>query len=135
MKSTFYFVTKLENINHHILSVKLGAPKIFLFDIHRSYLLDVKSINVFHIKITMSVTRNLHQDCDPCYLHLPIFSYTYTLLFCCKTKSCCNQCFPQQIRPQTIVELCILQNYSSVRIGFSVNNKHHTLPIVYTILV
>ena len=26
---------------------------------------------------------------------LPIFSYTYTLLFCCKVKSCCDCCFTQ----------------------------------------
>ena len=27
------------------------------------------------------------------------FSYTYTLLFCWKIKSCCDRCFRQQIRP------------------------------------
>ena len=25
------------------------------------------------MKITVSVTKSSHQDCGPCYLHLPIF--------------------------------------------------------------
>ena len=32
MKSIFYFVTRLENINQCILSVKLSSPQIFLFE-------------------------------------------------------------------------------------------------------
>ena len=39
------------------------------------------------------------------------------------------------LRPQTTVQLYILGYYSSVRIGFNMNNKHHTLPIIYTMLV
>ena len=35
------------------------------------------------------------------------FSYTYTLIFCWKIKSCCDHCFPQQIRPHTTVQRCI----------------------------
>ena len=54
--------------------------------------------SLFHMKITASVTNSLYQDCGLCYLQLPIFSYTYTLLFRLKTKSCCDCCFPQQIR-------------------------------------
>ena len=87
------------------------------------------------VAFTVSVKKNLHQDCGPCYLHLPIFSCTYNLLFCCKIKSCCDPCFPHQVRPQTIFQLYILQDYSSVRIGFNMNHKYHTLPIVYTMLV
>ena len=63
------------------------------------------------------------------------FSYTYTFLFCWKIKSCCDPCFPQQIRPQTPVQLYILQDYSSERIGFSMINKRQTVPIGYTMLV
>ena len=37
--------------------------------------------SLFHIKITVSVKKSLHQHGEPCYLHLPIFSYTYTLPF------------------------------------------------------
>ena len=29
--------------------------------------------SLFHIKITASVTKSLHQDRGLCYLHLPIF--------------------------------------------------------------
>ena len=41
----------------------------------------------------------------PCYLHLSVFSYTYTVLhytvlLCWKRKSCYDRCFPQQSRPQ-----------------------------------
>ena len=32
------------------------------------------------------------------------FPYTYTFRFCCKIKSCCDRCFPQQIRPQITVQ-------------------------------
>ena len=30
-------------------------------------------ISLLHIKITVSVTKSLYQDCATCYLHLPIF--------------------------------------------------------------
>ena len=88
----------------------------------------------FHTNITASVTKSPHQDRGPCDLHLHIFfSYIYTLLFCWKIKSCCDRCFPQQIGPQTTVQWYILRDYSSVRIGFNMINKCHTLPIVYRI--
>ena len=48
-------------------------------------------------------------DCSSCHLHLPIFSYSYTILFW-KIKSCCDLCFPQQIRSQITVQLCIQYN-------------------------
>ena len=35
------------------------------------------------------------------------FSYTHTLLFYWKIKRCWHRCFPQQIRPQTIVQLAV----------------------------
>ena len=38
-------------------------------------------------------------------------------------------------RPQITVQLGILQEYSSMRIGFNMINNRHTLPIVYTMLV
>ena len=34
--------------------------------------------SLFHVKITVSVTKSLHQDCGSCYWHLPIFSYHTT---------------------------------------------------------
>ena len=84
------------------------------------------------MKITASVAKSLHQDRGWCYLHLPFF--TYILLFCSKIKTCRDCCFPQQIRSQTTVQPYILQDYSSVRIDFNVINKHHMLPIAYTML-
>ena len=55
-------------------------------------------------------------------------------LFYKKMKSCFDRCFPQQIRPQTTVQSYILRDCSSVRIGFNMINKRHTLPIVYAML-
>ena len=63
------------------------------------------------------------------------FSYTYTLLLCWEAKKCFDCCLLQQIRPLTTVPLCILQDYSSVRIVFNINLKRHTMPIVYTMLI
>ena len=90
-------------------------------------------LSLFHMKITASVAKSSHQDRGLRYLHLPIFSYTHALLFCWKIKSCCHRCFPQQIRLQITVQLYILQDYSSVRIGFNMINKRHTLPIKHHI--
>ena len=86
------------------------------------------------MKITASVTKSSHEDRGLCYLHLLIFPYTYIVLFW-KMKSCCDLSFPQQIRSNTTVQLCILRAYSSVRIDFNMNHKRHTLPLVYTMLV
>ena len=63
-----------------------------------------------------------------------LFSFTHTLFSSSKIKSC-DLCVSQEIRPQTIVQLYLLQDYSSVRISSNMNNKYHTLPIVYTMLV
>ena len=52
----------------------------------------IGQINHFHLKITVSVTKSLHQDCGPCYLHLPVFSYTYRFLFYCQIKGCYDHC-------------------------------------------
>ena len=91
--------------------------------------------SLVHIKITASVTKSLHQDFDLCYLHFPNFSFTYTLLVCSKIKSCCDHCFPQQFRPQNAFQLYILLDYSSGRIGFNMNNKHLSLPLVCIMLI
>ena len=63
--------------------------------------------SLFHMKIAASVTEILHEDHRLCNLNLSLFSYTYTLLFCWKIWSCCDLCFPQQIRTQTNVQLYI----------------------------
>ena len=53
------------------------------------------NFSLFHTKITVRVTKSLHEDCGLCYLHLHIFSCIYTLLLCWKIKSCFDCCFPQ----------------------------------------
>ena len=80
-------------------------------------------ISLFHIKI---VARAI-------YTYL-LFSSTYTLLFCWKTKLL-KCCFPQQIRLKTNIYWCILCDYSSVRIDFNMINKCHIpYSIVYTVI-
>ena len=89
--SIFYDKLLAEN-NEPALGKIITHDKIF-----------VMYINLFHIKVTASDKKSSHQDRDPCYLHLPIFSYIYTLLSRWK-KSCSVCCFHQQIRPQTPVQ-------------------------------
>ena len=61
-------------------------------------------------------------------------SHTFTST-AAKQKVMWLYCLPQQIRLQATVQLYILWDYSSVRIGFSINKKCHTLAVVYTMLV
>ena len=35
------------------------------------FLINPIIISLFHTKITVNITKKLHQDCGPCYLHLP----------------------------------------------------------------
>ena len=86
--------------------------------------------SLFHTKITARVTKSLHQGCGPCYLHLPNFSFTYTLFFCGKIKIAVITVFFNKLDHRPLFN-CIW-DYSGVRIGFNMKNKQHTLPIVYT---
>ena len=90
--------------------------------------------SLFHMKITVSVTKSSHEDSGLCYLCLQFFLYTHSPPVL-EIKSCFDCCFPQQIRPQTTVQWYKLWDYSSVRIGFNIINKCHTQPISYTMLV
>ena len=69
-----------------------------LYEVDQLCFISLKS-SLFHMKITLSATKSLYQDRGPCYLPFPFFSYTYTPHFCWEIKICCDQCFPQQIRP------------------------------------
>ena len=60
--------------------------------------------SLFHLEIAACVKKSFLQDHGLCYIHLPLFSNTYTLLFHCKIKTCWDRCFPLQIRPQTTIE-------------------------------
>ena len=81
------------------------------------------------MKITASVTKSLYQDRGLCYLHLPIFFlYMHSPVQVQKKKGCCDHCFLQRIGPITTVRLCILQDYSSVRIywfQYELQTTHH----------
>ena len=49
----------------------ISVVKMMLY----SFCYTVSTYNsLFHMKITVSVTKRLHQDCGLCYLHLPTLS-------------------------------------------------------------
>ena len=100
--------------------------------IANSYFLQKTFYSLFHMKITASVTNSASRSWPVLFTHT-YFYLLQTLLFCCKIKNC-DRCFPQPIRSQTTVQLYILLDYFRVRICFNMNNKRHTLPIVYTTL-
>ena len=52
-----------------------------------------------------------------------MFTKNTSKIFCLITHTNIFFCFSQQIRPQITIQLCILQDYSSVRIGFDMINK------------
>ena len=117
---------ELENENDDSLCVD-GLPnevscELEVFNIHIEDLSDDNNSNDDNVETTAPPTFTLTY----------FFSYTYTLLFCWKMKSFCDHCFSQQIRQQTTVQY-IFRDYSSVRIGFNMTNKCHTLPIAYPI--
>ena len=118
----------------HIYIIDLIISLVFLISLlllKRS----VKNYCSLFIRTSLQVLQKAHIKtvAHAIYTYIFFFSYIYTLLFCWKIKSCCDRCFPQQIGPQTTVQWYILRDYSSVRIGFNMINKCHTLPIVYRI--
>ena len=66
-------------------------------DNYAFYVFDA-AISLFHKKITVSVTKSLHQDCAPYAIYTFYFSYKYSLLFSCKIKVVV-----------ITIQLCILQ--------------------------
>ena len=84
--------------------------------------------SVFSIWKSLRVLQKVCIKIVACAIYTcQIFSYAYTLLFWWKMKSCCHRCFPQQVRPQTTFQWYVLWDYSSVKIGFNMINKRHTL--------
>ena len=68
--------------NHSQLSHASDASKDSMF-------------SLFHMRITASVTKSSHQDCGPCYLHLPIFFlYTHSPVLLQNKKFLCR---PSQV--------------------------------------
>ena len=78
------------------------------------------------MKITASVSKSSHQDRGPCYLHLRIFSYTYTLLFWWKIKSRCDRCFPQQNENIIVRELVAIQQTTHTACSNTCNLRRRT---------
>ena len=95
--------------------------------------------SLFQMKIIASVTKSSHQDRGLCLFFTAsvtksshqdrylFFSYTSTLLICRNIKSYCDCYFPQKIRPLITVQLYVAWDYSSMRVGFNMTNKRHTL--------
>ena len=106
---TFHFHNIFLMLLYFILLISWYVNKCSCFAWY-SWCCFTSSCSLFHMKIFASVTKRLHEDCGPCYLHLTIFSYTQALLFCWKIKICCDCCFPQQIRLQTTVQWYILRD-------------------------
>ena len=98
----------------------------------------MKSTSLFQYKSNCKCYKKLASRLWCMLFTLTYFYFTLTHkdhLFCWKIKSCCDCCFPQQIRPQIYIHLYILQVYSSVSTSFNMINKCHTVLVVYTMLV
>ena len=87
------------------------------------------------MKITTSLTKYLHQDCGPCYLHLAIFFLCiHTCVVLKNRNSCCDCCFPQQIRPQITFQLWILLAFLRGETGNNfLTNSQGCLYIYFTV--
>ena len=89
---------------------------------------EITFLFLFVIWKSLQVLQKVRMKIMTCFLHLATFSYTYSPLWL--EKRWCDRYFPYQLRPQITVQSYILQDYSSVRISFNMNNKCHILPIV-----
>ena len=90
------------------------------------------------MKITASVTKSLHQDRHPCYLHLPIsFLHIHSPLILENKKLLWSLFSSANYTTEhcSIIHIYILQDYSSARIDFNMINKRHALPVVCNMLV
>ena len=89
----------------------------------------------FFLKLEMLLGALLFLFENQCEYYKKLVSRSWPLLFALTCFLYIHCPIPQQIRPQTTVHICILQDYSNVRFGLNMNQKRHTLLIVYTILV
>ena len=69
----------------------IGLNLTFLIEGNLSLSMDsiLTRLSLFHMKITARITKSSHQDCGPCYLHLPVFLYIHSPPLWQK-----NHCFP-----------------------------------------
>ena len=96
---------------------------------------NIKVVAVFFIWKSLWVLPKACIKIEASAIYTYLFFLNYALSSCWKIKSFCDCCFPQQIQRQNTVQSYILQDYSSVRIGFNMINKCHTLLIVYTMFI
>ena len=88
------------------------------------------SSSLFDTKILPCVTKSLHQDSGLCYLHLPFFFLYIHYPFLQEDKKLLwSLFFSANLIADYSIVIYILPDYSSVRIGFNMNNKCLTLPI------
>ena len=71
---------------------------------HSSYIYYIKWLNEW---IPLWVLQKTSSKNVACTIYIYLYFLIHTLLFCWKTKNCCDSWFPQHIRPQTTVELYI----------------------------
>ena len=103
---------------------------LFIIEFYRCCIRVAVDNQSFPYEIQCACYKKIASRSWPVLFILTYFSpYTYPLLFCRKIKSCCDRCFPQQIRPQATVQWYILRDYSCIKIGFNIINKRHTLHV------
>ena len=86
---------------------------------------------IFSIWKSLQVLQKARIKIVACAIYTYQFFHLHTLFSsAAKQKSCSNRWFLEQIRPQTTIQLYILQDYSSVGIGFNMNSKRHILPML-----
>ena len=95
----------------------------------------LRKTSLFLMKITASVTKTLHQDCGPCYLHLPIFFFYIHSSLLQQNKKLLRLLFSLAKYTTDHYLVIYITRNSSVGFGFNMNNKHQILPIVYTMLI
>ena len=97
-------------------SSKMKGPR-YLFDILRN------SLRIMFVKMRIHCSLFTIHSNFFLYIHSPLLQQNNQLLWFCFSSA-----------NQTAVQFYILWDHSGVRIGFNMNNKCYTLPIVYNML-
>ena len=121
--SFFFFCPVLEWFCHALLPVRAINCNLVQWLLPYYVIISIKHLYSFTCTISHMHRRGLKTICLHkilCTKKYVIYEALLWFLF---------------LRPQTIVQLYIIRYYSSVKIGFNMNNKRHTLPIVGIMLV
>ena len=65
-------------------------------------------IGLFHMKITVSFTKSLYQDCATCFLHLLIFCVKHTLSSSAGKKVVWNVVFHSKLDQRSVLMIFIM---------------------------